>query len=136
MLRPERRICAPPSPCEPSISILSSASAILALHAHHLPQRVLDLHELLLRLPDRVVLLLRARRLVDHVLVLAALDAGGRRRVVREGEPLLRLRPRHRPTRAVAARVEALRVALAAHDVRARTHAARDDAEVALPRPH
>jgi hypothetical protein len=32
--------------------------------------------------------------------------------------------------------VEALRVALAAHDVRARAHAARNDAEVALARAH
>jgi hypothetical protein len=80
--------------------------------------------------------LVRHRDLVDHVLVLAALDARGRGGVVRQREHLLRLRARHRcgPRRGCSCRSS--RVALAAHDVRLRAHGARDDAELALPRAH
>ena len=57
----------------------------------HLPQRVHDLDEVALRRHHRVDVLVGARRLVDDVRVLAALDACGRLRVVLEREPPLRL---------------------------------------------
>ena len=49
---------------------------------------------------------------------------------------LLRRGTRHHAARAVAAALEALGVAQAAHDVRTRTHGARDDSELALLRAH
>src|SRR6266542_3085076 len=126
-----RRIWPPPSPRDPStVSIASS------LHAHDLPQRVHDLHEVLLRLHDGVDGLVGSRRLIDDVGVLAAFHARRRLRVVVEAEPALGLRPGHRSPGPVAAAGEALRIAAAAHDVGARPHAAGDDAEIALARPH
>src|SRR2546426_12660820 len=65
-----RRICPPPSPCDPSIVTTTSS-----LDAHDLPERVHDLDEVPLRLHDRVDRLVGAGRLVDDVRVLPALDA-------------------------------------------------------------
>src|SRR5262249_28197212 len=118
------RMLLPPAPQDKSSS----------LHAHDLTQRVDDLDEVALRRHHRVDRLVRARRLVQHGVVLAALDALRRGRVVRERERPARLVARHPAPGAVAAAVEALRIALAAHDVGARTHAARNDAELARAR--
>src|SRR5215831_12986018 len=106
------------------------------LDAHDLPERMHDLDEVLLRLHDRVDRLVRARRLVDDVRVLPALDAHGRRLVIGHREAPLRLVARHRAARAVAAALVALRVASTADDVGARAHATGNDAEVARARAH
>ena len=81
----------------------------------------------------RVDVLVGRGRLVDHVLVLAALDAFGRGAVVGQREAALGLAAAHHAAGAVRAALEALRVALAAHDVAARAHAAGDDAQLARP---
>src|SRR5688500_922205 len=54
--------------------------------------------------------------------------------MISEREPLAGLGPRHPAARAVAAALKALLVTEPAHDERSRTHAARDDAELALAR--
>src|SRR5204863_4365067 len=92
--------------------------------------------EILLCLHHRVDGLVRTGRLIDDARVLAALDAFRGARVIGEGEPPLCLVARHRAAGAVAAALEALRVALAAHDVGPRAHAPRNDAEVASARAH
>src|SRR5262245_2014073 len=95
-----------------------------------------DLDEIALRVHDGVDVLVSRRRLVDDVQVLAALDALRRHDVLVYREPLARLRARHPAAGAVATAQEALRVAEAADDVRARAHAARDDPELASARAH
>src|SRR5258708_17402413 len=79
--------------------------------------------------------LVGARNLVDHARVLAALDALGLALEIRTRELALRLRAAHAPPGAVRARAERFGIALAAHDERARTHAAGDDAHLAEARP-
>src|SRR5689334_11708806 len=71
-----------------------------------------------------VDVLVRARDLVDHALVLAADHAPGLGLQVLDGETLLRGIAAHPAARAMRARVEALRRSLAEHDVAARAHAA------------
>ena len=63
--------CGPPS----KKSAVIAACAFSALHAHDLAQRVDDLDEVGLRRHDGIDVLVRRRRLVDHVCVLAALHA-------------------------------------------------------------
>src|SRR5215470_9181379 len=62
-----------------------------SLDAHDLSERVHDLDEVVLRLHDRADRLVGSRGLVDDVRVLPALDAGGRRLVIGQGEASLRL---------------------------------------------
>src|SRR5438552_1021373 len=126
-----RRICPPPSPCDPSIVITTSS-----LDAHDLPERVHDLDEVPLRLHDRVDRLVGAGRLVDDVRVLPALDARRRGLVIGQGEAPLRLVAGHRAPRPVTAALVAVRVPAPPHDVRARAHAAGNDAEVTRTRAH
>src|SRR5262245_43316481 len=128
-MAPARR--AGPQP--PSAATLHRGSAF---HAHDLTERVHDLDEIALGLHHRVDGLVCARRLVDDVGVLAALDTRGSSRVVGEGEASLRLAAGHRASGAVTAALEALGVAAPAHDVRTSPHAARDDAEIASARSH
>ncbi len=78
--------------------------------------------------------LVRPGDLVEHALVLAAFDALGLRLEIGAREAALGLGPAHAAPGAVGAGVEGLRVALAAHDVGARAHAARDDPELAFAR--
>src|SRR5262249_25753340 len=106
------------------------------LDANNLPQRVHDLNQVALRLHHLVDRLVRHRRLVDHVLVLATFDPRRRGDMVSDREAAPRLVARHRTPRAVAAAVEAVVVPEAAHDVRARSHAARNDAEITATRPY
>ena len=54
--------------------------------------------------------------------------------MVIQREAALRLRTRHGPSGSMTAAHEALRIALAAHDVRTRAHAAGDDSHVAFTR--
>src|SRR6185436_9594293 len=81
-----RRICPPPSPREPS---MSTGAVTSALHAYDLLQLVNDLDEIGLRFHHLVDRLVRHRRLVDHALVLAALDALGGGFVIRDREATL-----------------------------------------------
>src|SRR5690606_7457010 len=108
---------------------------LLALHADDLAKLVDDLDEVGLRGHDRLDGLVGGRGLVDHRLVLATLDVLGRLGVIGQREALARLAPRHRPARAMAARAEALGVALAADDERLRAHAAGDDPQLTLAGP-
>src|SRR5262249_16803518 len=107
-----------------------------ALHAHDLAERVHDLDEVRLRRHHGVDRLVRHGGLVEDAGVLPTLDAGRRRDVLRYGEAALRFRPGHGAPCPVAAALEALRVALAADDVRLRAHAPRDDPELAASGPH
>src|SRR5688500_16964303 len=101
-----RRICPPPSPNEPSISIIRGPST---LHANDLTQRMHDVDEIALRRHHRVDRLVGRGRLIEHVVVLAALDAGRGLDVVLDREAALGLGARHAASRPVAAAVEALR---------------------------
>src|SRR5215470_8278332 len=115
---------------------VDARSPPLPLHTHHLPQRVHNVHQIALRLHDRINRLVRHRRLIDHIRVLSALDASRRLHMILHCEPTLGLRTRHRSARPMAATHEALRIALAAHDVRSRAHASRDNPHIALTSPH
>src|SRR5919197_194309 len=126
-----RRICPPPSPCEPSM-----VSTTSPLDTHDLVEGVHDLDEVTLRLHHRVDRLVGSRRLVDDVGILPALDARGGGLMIRQGEAPLRLAARHGATGAVAATLVAFRAPAPAHDVGARAHASRDDAEVARSCAH
>jgi hypothetical protein len=92
-----------------------------------------DFDQVLLRFHHRIDVLVGHRDLADDGLVLAALDAFGRPDLVLYCEQLLRLGAAHDATRTMAAALEALGAAQAAHDVATRTHAAGDDAQRAAP---
>src|SRR5258706_6113763 len=79
-----------------------------------------------------VDVLVRARDLVEHALVLAADDAVRLPDQVLDLELLLRRIAAHPAPGAMRAGMEALRGPLAAHDVAARAHAAGNDAELAF----
>src|SRR5215471_7093071 len=108
----------------------------LALYAHHLAQRVYDVHQIALCFHDGVDRLVRHRCFVDDVLVLAALDAGSRLRVIVQREAPLRLRTRHGSSGSMTTTHEALRITLAAHNERTRAHTPRDNSHVALTRAY
>src|SRR5690606_26131274 len=103
-------------------------------HAHHLLQGMQDLGQVALVGHHFIDVLVRPGNLIDHAFVLAADDALGLPDKVGLGEALGRGRAAHAPAGTVGAGTEALRVALAAHDVATRAHAAGNDAELALPR--
>src|SRR6266702_1932395 len=86
--------------------------------AHHLLQRVHDFDQVGLVCHHLFDVFLSRRDLVVHALVLAAFGFA----------------PAHAATGPVGAGAERLRVAFAEHDVGARAHAARDDAELAFAR--
>src|SRR5581483_387517 len=113
-----------------------TALSCLALHAHHLAQRVHYVHQIALRFHHGVDGLVRHRRFVDDVRILTALDAGSCLGMVVQGEAALRFRTRHGTSCSMATAHEAFRIALAADDVRARAHAAGDDSHVALTRTY
>src|ERR1700733_7029415 len=106
----------------------------LSLHAHYLAQRVNHIYQIALRFHHGVDGLVRHRRFIDDIRILTALDAGRRLGVVIQGEPALGFGTRHGTSRSMATAHEAFRITLAAHDVRTRSHAARDDSHVALAR--
>src|SRR4029077_18116330 len=95
-------------PCSPPCS---------ALHAYHLSQRVHNVHQVALRLHHGVDALVRHRRFVNDIRILTALDPRRRLGVVIQGEAALRLGSRHGTSGSMTTAHEALRIALAAHDV-------------------
>src|SRR5579864_9379774 len=107
-----------------------SALPCLPLHADHLATSVHDVHQIALRFHHGVDGLVRHRGFVDDVRVLTALDAGCCLRVVIQCEAALRLRTRHGTSGSMTAAHETFRIALAAHDVRTRAHAAGNDSHV------
>jgi hypothetical protein len=62
-----------------------AALSCLALHADYLAQRVYDIYQIPLHFHYGVDGLVRHRRFVDYVRILAALDAGRRLRVIVHG---------------------------------------------------
>src|SRR5262245_40832636 len=102
----------------------------LSLDAQHLLELGDDLDQILLILHRLVDALVGARDLVEDAVILAALDTLGLLPQILQREALLRRRARHAPTGPVRCRLERLGVAATAHDVRARSHRARDDAEL------
>src|SRR5437588_11647577 len=111
-----------------------SALPCLSLHADHLAQRVYHVHQIALRFHHGIDGLVRHRCFIDDVRILTALYADCCLRVVVQREAALRLSTRHGSSCPMAAAHEALRIALAAHDVRARSHAPRNDSHVPLTR--
>src|SRR5271170_1581723 len=110
--------------------------SLLALHADDLAQRVYHVDQIALRFHHGVDGLVRHRRFVDDVHILAALYAGCCLGMVVQGEAALRFVTRHGASGSMATAHEAFRITLAAHDVRTRAHAARDDTHVSLTRSH
>src|SRR5262249_38248678 len=106
------------------------------LYTYNLAQRVHHVHQIALRFHHSVNRLVRHRSFVNDIRVLTALDAGGCLVVIVQREAALRLPTRHGPARPLATTHEAFRIALAAHDVRTRAHAAGNDSHVALTRTH
>src|SRR5438094_10019278 len=111
-----------------------SALSCLSLHADNLAQRVYHVHQIALRFHHRVDGLVCHRRLVDDVRILTTLDARCCLGMVIQREAALRFRTRHGAPGSMAATHEAFWIALAAHDVRTRAHAAGDDSHVAFTR--
>src|SRR5262249_42369109 len=109
-------------------------ASCLTFDTHDLLQGVHHVDEVRLVGHDAVDVLVRARDLVEHALILAALDPAGLLLEVGAREAALRLTAAHAPPRAVRAGAQRFRVALAEHDVRARTHAPRDDPQLAFAR--
>src|SRR2546429_305196 len=91
-----------------------------------------NFHQVLLCGHDRLDGLVSGGRFVNDLGVLAAFYAFGHALVVLHREAALRLRARHGAARAVAATHKAFRVAFAANDVRAGSHAAGNDTHVAF----
>src|SRR5258708_15179540 len=109
-----------------------SALSVLSLYADHLAQRVNHVHQIALRFHHRVNGLVRHRRFVDNVRILTALDARSCLGVIVQGEAALGFRARHGAPGSMTAVHETLRIALAAHDVRTRSHAAGNNSHVSL----
>src|SRR5688572_2698570 len=110
------------------------SSSALPFDAQYLLQRVQRFDEVALVFHDLVDRLVGAGNLIDHALVLAADHAPGLFHEVPRRVRFLRLRAAHAAARAVRAGLEALLRTFAAHDVGLRSHAAGDDAQVALAR--
>ncbi len=91
-----------------------------------------DVRQVVLVFHDRVDVLVGARYLVDHALVLAADDAFGLLGHVGFGEQFLGGGAAHPAAGTVRAGAEALGVAFAADDIAAHAHAAGDDPKVAF----
>src|SRR5581483_12475648 len=113
-----------------------SALSGLPLYADHLAQRVHHVHQIALRFHHCVNGLVRHWSFVDYVRILTALDAGRCLHVILDGEAALCFATRHGASGPVATTHEALRIALAAHYVRTRAHAAGNDPHVPFPRTH
>ncbi len=92
-------------------------------------------YQVTLRFHHRVNGLVRHRRLVDDVRVLTALDARRCFGVIVQRKAALRFCTRHGLSGSMAAAHEAFRIALSTDDVRARSHAARDNSHVAFACP-
>jgi hypothetical protein len=103
-----RSICPPPSPRDPSISIIVVPCACtpsrtacthrylsfcLALDADYLVQGVNNLHQVRLSRHHVVDRLVRCRRFIDHVCIFPALDAIGHASMILKREAPLRLVP-------------------------------------------
>src|SRR5687767_12044965 len=128
------QVCARPSNGRSSAAPRISLRLISAFHAEDLFQGVDDVHEIGLVGHHLVDALVRPGDLVEHALVLAADYALGLTLQVFYRKALLRGVAAHPASRSVRAGMEAFCGTLAAHDVAARAHAARDDAELARAR--
>jgi hypothetical protein len=105
-------------------------------HAHHLPQCMHHINQITLCFHHGVNGLVRHRSFINDVRILTALNAGSRLGVIVQREAAPRFCTRHGASGSMATAHEAFRIALAAHDVRTRTHAARDNAHVSLTSTH
>src|SRR5215472_19064263 len=101
-------------------------------HTNDLAKSMDDFDQVPLRRNDCLDGLVGGGGLVDDVGVLAALDTFGHALVIFDGEASFGFSAGHGAAGAVTAAHEALRVAFAANDVRARPHAAWDDTHVAF----
>src|SRR5260370_13234819 len=109
-----------------------SALSRLPFDTHDLTQRVHHVHQIALSLHHCVDGLVGHRRFVDDIRVLTALHSRSCLRMVVEREATLGLRERHGASSSLATAHETFRIALATHDVRTRSHAARNDPHVSL----
>src|SRR6266478_7003010 len=113
-----------------------SALSRLPFDTHDLTQRVHHVHQIALRLHHCVDGLVRHRCFVDDVRILTAFHARSCLGVVVESESALGFRTRHGASSSMATAHETFRIALAAYDVRTRSHAAGNNSHVALTRTH
>src|SRR5258708_5154473 len=97
-------------------------------------QCVNDLHQISLSHHHGFDRFVYRRSLVDHISVFPALDTCSHAYVIRHGESPLRLRARHRSTRAMTATLKTFWISLAAHDKGTGTHTAGNDSHVAFAR--
>src|SRR5437870_3968024 len=110
-------------------------SPALSLHADNLAQRVYHVDQIALRFHHCIDGLVRHRCFVDDVGILTALDARSRPGMIVQRKAALRFCTRHGLSGSMAAAHEAFRIALSTDDVRARSHAARDNSHVAFACP-
>src|SRR3977135_140873 len=103
--------------------------------AEHLSQLLDHFDQVLLVLHHLLDGLIRGGDLVQHALVLAALDAAGLLAQVVHAEPPLGLAAAHPAPRAVRRALERVRVSQPPHDVAAGAHRAGDDAQLAAAGP-
>src|ERR1700693_5225230 len=111
-----------------------SALSRLAFDTHDLTQRVHHVYQIALRFHHGVDGLVRHRRFVDDVGVLTAFDARCRLGMVVQSEAALGFGTRHGTSGSMTTAHKAFRIALAAHDVRTRPHAAGNNSHVAFTR--
>src|SRR5215470_4693890 len=109
----------------------AEAPPSLPLDADHLTKRMHDFDKIALRRHDRIDILVGGRTLVQDAAVQTGFDAFHRFSMLLERNPALRLGAREPAPRAVRAGMERLRVAQSAHDIAARSHAARNDPHLA-----
>src|SRR5271157_2493190 len=124
-----------PRPTNASPSSSSLSFFVAALHVQDRMERMLDLDQIGLRRHDGLDVLVGSRGLVEHALSLGTFDPLGGLPVIFHGEALPGLRPAHEPAGAVAAAIEAVRVATSPHDEGGGPHAAWDHPAIACSRP-
>jgi hypothetical protein len=93
-----------------------------ALYADNLPQRMEDFDKIALGSHDRVDILVGARRLVNYPFVFAAFDARSGSFMIGESEGFLRGPAAHLSAGTMGTAMEALGIALPAHNETASTH--------------
>jgi len=108
----------------------------LAFHAHHLPQGVNDIDEILLRVHHGIDGFVGHWSLVKYFCIFTALHTSGGGDVIRHGKPALGLRTRHGSSCTMATATKAFRISLDAHDVGTHPHAAGNDSHIAFASAH
>jgi hypothetical protein len=103
-----------------------------SLDAYNLAQCVNDFHQVSLSGHNGLDRLVSGWSLVDHVGIFPAFDAGRHSLMIRHGKSPLCFPTRHGTPRAMAAAIEAFRIALSTHDIGTSPHTSGNNSHVAF----